>query len=78
MSSEAVRLALQRHATSKLTRLDDIFSLATMGFRGEALPSIASVSRMVISTRSRSCVAGTRLEIEGGKILDESEIGASV
>ncbi|WP_428264253.1 DNA mismatch repair endonuclease MutL [Haliangium sp.] len=78
MSEEEARLALTRHATSKLRQLDDLFMLDTMGFRGEALPSIAAVSRMTLTTRTRDQVAGTRLDIEGGKIVSVSEVGAPV
>ncbi|MCG8424242.1 MAG: DNA mismatch repair endonuclease MutL [Proteobacteria bacterium] len=76
MTAEDARTALMRHATSKLFRLEDIFSLTTMGFRGEALPSIAAVSRMVLTTRTRDQVAGTRLDLEAGQIVAESSVGA--
>ena len=62
-------LAFERHATSKLRTADDLLSIATLGFRGEALPSIASVSRVLLETAEKEGDAGTRLEIAGGKIL---------
>lgn len=78
MTEDEVRLALTRHATSKLRALDDLFRLDTMGFRGEALPSIAAVSRMSITTRTRGDVAGTRLDIEAGQVLSAAQVGAPV
>ncbi len=78
MAPEDARLALQRHATSKLRSVDDLSALATMGFRGEALPSIASVSRLVLTTRTRADEAARRLVVEAGKIVDEAMIGAPV
>ncbi|HZT29772.1 MAG TPA: DNA mismatch repair endonuclease MutL [Bryobacteraceae bacterium] len=66
-------LAFERHATSKLRDVQDLFSIATLGFRGEALPSIASVSRLLLETRSAEETTGTRIEIAGGKLLDCGE-----
>ena len=70
-------LAFERHATSKLRNVKDLLSISTLGFRGEALPSIASVSRLVLETRSMEEATGTRIEIAGGKILrcDEAALG---
>ncbi len=62
-------LAFERHATSKLSDVRDLLAIATLGFRGEALPSIASVSRLVLETRSAEDTTGTRVEIAGGKLL---------
>jgi DNA mismatch repair protein MutL len=62
-------LAFERHATSKLRVARDLFSIQTLGFRGEALPSIASVSRLTLETRSAEEATGTRVEIAGGKIV---------
>ncbi len=67
-------LAFERHATSKLHDVKDLLSIATLGFRGEALPSIASVSRLLLETRSLEEQTGTRVEIAGGKILHCDEI----
>src|ERR1700674_1583698 len=67
-------LAFERHATSKLSDVKDLLKIATLGFRGEALPSIASVSRLLLETRSPDEQTGTRVEIAGGKILSCEEI----
>ncbi len=68
-------LAFERHATSKLSDVKDLLSIATLGFRGEALPSIASICRLELETRSASETAGTRVEIAGGRILTCEESG---
>jgi DNA mismatch repair protein MutL len=68
MMRDDALLAFERHATSKLSEVKDLLSIATLGFRGEALPSIASVSRLLLETRSPEERAGTSVEIHGGKI----------
>ena len=68
MTAEEARLALQRHATSKLRSAEDLFNIHTLGFRGEALPSIAAVSEMEILTRTPDSPEGTRLLVEGGVV----------
>jgi len=71
MSETDARLAFERHATSKITKAEDLFTLRTMGFRGEALPSIVAVSQVTLQTRTLDSELGTRLEIEGGRVLDQ-------
>ena len=69
-------LAFERHATSKLRDADDLLAISTLGFRGEALPSIAAVSRLLLETRAADETTGTTVEIAGGKIFrcDESAL----
>lgn len=78
MSPDDALVAFERHATSKLRAVDDLWGLATMGFRGEALPSIASVARVTLTTRRTADLAATRIQIEGGRLLGVSEVGAPV
>lgn len=78
MSPDSARLAFERHATSKLRVVDDLWELSSMGFRGEALPSIASVSRMTLTTRRAGDVAATRITWQHGKLVEIAEVGAAV
>jgi len=73
MNRDDALLAFERHATSKLHSADDLLSIGTLGFRGEALPSIASVARVALETSTGEPGAGTRLDIAGGKILSVEE-----
>ena len=75
MSSEDARTAFLRHATSKLRQAEDLAAITTMGFRGEALAAIASVSRIELMTKTPGAIAGTSLTLEAGNITEESEIG---
>ncbi len=74
MLRDDAMLAFERHATSKLSDVKDLLSIATLGFRGEALPSIASVSRLLLETRSQDERTGAAVEIAGGKLLRCDEI----
>ena len=71
-------LSIERYATSKIFTKEDLFSISTMGFRGEALPSIASVSKFTLVTRTINSDIGTKIDIIGGKIRDVSDAGAPV
>jgi DNA mismatch repair protein MutL len=75
MSPDDARLSLERHATSKIQRADDLAAIHTLGFRGEALPSIASVSHFVMKTRLRGDIAGTEIRVNGGAVAAVQEIG---
>ena len=76
MTREDAVVSLQRHATSKIRSADDLFAIRTLGFRGEALPSIASVSLLEMITKYEGEVAGTKLEAEAGTIINLESVGA--
>ncbi|HEY2744725.1 MAG TPA: DNA mismatch repair endonuclease MutL, partial [Polyangia bacterium] len=81
MTPDEAHLALKRHATSKLTAIDDLFTLLSMGFRGEALPSIAAVSKLKLTTRAREAADGDgayELTAEGGIAGQGRQVGAPV
>jgi DNA mismatch repair protein MutL len=75
MMHDDALLAFERHATSKLRSADDLITISTLGFRGEALPSIASVSRLLLETRDASEAEGTRVEFAGGKLVGVKPAG---
>ena len=77
MSRDDTLLALERHATSKITTAEDLHSIRSLGFRGEAVPSIAAVSRFTLTSRERGALAGTQIEIAGGKILSVNDVGTA-
>jgi len=76
MGRDDALLALERYATSKIASDSDLFSIRSLGFRGEALPSIAAVSRFTIVTREKRSDAGTEIRVSGGKIEQVADIGA--
>jgi DNA mismatch repair protein MutL len=78
MTHDDALLAFERHATSKLRNADDLLSIATLGFRGEALPTIAAVSRLLLETRDAAETEGTRVEFAGGKLVSVKPAGLSV
>ncbi len=78
MSETDARLAFERHATSKIRKADDLFDLHTMGFRGEALPSVAAVSQVELTTRAEGEDIGTRLVLQGSKVTDQEPTACPV
>ena len=78
MSSTDARLAFERHATSKIKQADDLFALHTMGFRGEALASIAAVAQVELQTRMATDEIGTQLTIAGSKMIDQQPVACPV
>ncbi len=77
MSRDDALMSLERHATSKITRAEDLSSISTMGFRGEAVPSIASVSRFTLTSRETEAETATQIIINGGKMISVQEAGAA-
>src|SRR5688500_4280476 len=75
MEPDDARLSIERHATSKIRRADDLERIATLGFRGEALPSIASVSHFLLRTRARGAQSGTEIRVNGGAVASVAEAG---
>jgi DNA mismatch repair protein MutL len=78
MMHDDALLAFERHATSKLRSTDDLLSISTLGFRGEALPSIAAVSRLLLETRAEGDTEGTRVEFAGGKLVNVKPAGLAI
>jgi len=75
MDPDDARLSLERHATSKIVKADDLEAIRTMGFRGEALPSIASVSHFTLRTRTRDSESGTQIQVNGGAVAAVVDVG---
>ncbi len=76
MDADDVEIAFERHATSKIRRIEDLDGLATMGFRGEALASIASVSHLEVTTKTPEAPTGTVLKMEGGRVTEANQTGS--
>ncbi len=78
MSRDDVMMCIQRHATSKISSESDLWKINTMGFRGEAIPSIASVSNMIIKSKRNEDISGTEINVKGGNIVSVSDVGIPV
>lgn len=78
MAEDDMEIAFERHATSKIRKADDLETVTTMGFRGEALASIASIANVEMISKRLEDETGHRLVIEGGKVLEQTEVGAPV
>ncbi|MCU0661135.1 MAG: DNA mismatch repair endonuclease MutL [Myxococcota bacterium] len=78
LAADEVKTAFLRHATSKLRRIEDLDDVSTFGFRGEALPSIAAVSRISVRTRTREDIEGTLLVLQGGRVVEQRSAGCPV
>lgn len=78
MSKEDAALSVKRHATSKLSNATDLTHISTLGFRGEALPTIAAVSKFTLQTRRADDELGTKIEIDGGNMTDTHEVGCKI
>jgi DNA mismatch repair protein MutL len=77
MSRDDALLALERHATSKISCAEDLQKIQSLGFRGEAIPSIAAVSRFALTTRERGTLSGTAIEMAGGRIVSVNDVGTA-
>ena len=78
IAPEELELALERHATSKLASLEDLDVLATLGFRGEALPSIAAVSRLRLTSRLSALESATFVQVEGGEVIERGAAARAI
>src|SRR5690349_10174054 len=78
MSETDARMSFERHATSKIRSADDLFSIRTMGFRGEALPSIAAIAQVELKSRRHDEDIGTRIEIEGANVKSQQPASCAV
>ena len=75
MSKEGAKISWHRHSTSKISKVEDLFSIHTLGFRGEALASIAAVSDLTIITKQKEDLSGIKINILGGKEISQDKIG---
>ena len=69
-----IELAFKRHSTSKLEKFDDLYDIRTLGFRGEALASILAVSKLIVSTRTKSEKIGKKVEFRNSKVINKSDV----